>query len=194
MQHHHYQQIQTPPRLQMPTTTTNNWTRPPPRPTTASPSITQWPPPHPPANPHRHQLSPSPTIPHQHWPLQPKLNTPTDMMKEWESAHRNFHMQAEASMGFAHFQKPPIYSPSKVNSSASTLHSDTKSLPRPQLSRPLDTSGAPTQVTDARPERSTSTPKKPPTMANSFMTNGTHTPTTVNSDGTQQPDEWKSTP
>ena len=107
MKHHHYQRIPTPPRLQMPTLTTNNWTRPPPRPTTASPSINQWPPPHPPANPHRHQPSPSPTIPLQHWPLPPKLNIPTDMMKEWESAHRNFHMQAEASMGFAHSKKPP---------------------------------------------------------------------------------------
>ena len=84
------------------------------------------------------------------------------MLKEWESAHRNFHMQAEASLGFAHSKKPPIYSPNKANSSAPTLHSDIKSLPRLQLSRPPDTSGAPTQVTDAKPEHYISTPRRPP--------------------------------
>ena len=116
------------------------------------------------------------------------------MPKEWESAHRNFHMQAEASLGFAHSKKPPIYSPSKANSSAPTLHSDIKSLPRLQPSRPPDTSGAPTQVTDAKPERYFSTPRRPPIMASSSTTNGTNTPTTVNSDGTQQLDELKYTP
>ena len=195
MAHHHYQRIPTPPRPKMPTTKTNNWTFSPPRSTTASPPpINQWPPPHPPATSHHHQTSPSPTIPLQHWPLPPKLNIPTDTQKEWESAHRNSHTQAEASTGSAHTQQPPIYSPNKVNSSASTLLSDIKSQPRLQLSHLPDTSGAQTQAIDAMPERSTSTPRTPPTTANSSMTNGTHTPTTVNSAGTQPLDEWKSTP
>ena len=148
----------------MPTTTTNTWTWPTPRPTTASPPINQWTPPHHPATPHRHQPSPSPTMPLQHWPLPPKLNIPMAMLRAWESAHRNFHMQAEASLGSAHFKKPPTYLPNKGNSSASTLHSDIKSLPRLQLFRLPDTSGAPTQVTDATPERSTSTPRRPPPL------------------------------
>ena len=116
------------------------------------------------------------------------------MLKEWESAHRKFHMQAEASLGSALSKTPPIYSPNKVNSSASTLPSDIKSLPRLQLSRPPDTSGAPTQVTAARPERSISTPRRLPTMASSSTTNGTKSPITVNSAGTQPLDASKYTP
>ena len=44
------------------------------------------------------------------------------------------------------------------------------------------------------PERSISTPVRPHTMANSSTTNGTNSPTTVNSAGTQPLNEWKCSP
>ena len=138
--------------------------------------------------------SPGPTRSPQYLTLPPRSNTPTATLKEWESAYHNFRMQEEASLDFAHSKKPPTYSPNKDNSYAFTRPSDTKSLPRLQPSRPPDTSGALMQVTAAKPGRSTSTLRKPPTMANSSMTNGTNTPITVNSAGTKPLDESKYTP
>ena len=141
-----------------------------------------------------HQPSLTPTRPLQRWTFPPKWNIHTDTLKEWESAHRNSHTQAKDSTDSAHTQQPPIYSPKKDNSSASTPHSDNKSQPQLQPSHPPDTYGAPTPVTDAMPERSTLMPRTPLTTANLSTTNGTHTPTTANSAGTQPLDVWKSTP
>ena len=146
-----------------------------------------------PTTPHQ-QTSPSPIIPLQLWPLPPKLNIHTELMREWESAHRNSHTQAKDSMDSALTQQPLTYLPNKDSSSASTLLSATKSPPRLQLSHPLSTFGAQTPGTDAMPERSILMPRTPLTTANSSTTNGTHTPTTANSAGTQPLDVWKSTP
>jgi hypothetical protein len=104
--------------------------------------------------------------------------------KVWESVHHKLPTQAEDSLVYAHSQQPHTSLQNKDNSSAPTPPNGIKSQLWLHELRPHDISGAPTQAIDANLARSTLTHTLPHTMANSSMTNGTNTPTTVNFAGT----------